>query len=89
MKKKTSTKGTIQLTGKITGENHPFIKDFLFVKQFEELDANGEYIFAFMDYKDKFPQRAFVEKISHVAKRAGAKMGAGMVLSSISCTSRP
>lgn len=28
----------------------------------------------FMDYKDKFTQRAFVEKISHVAKRAGAKM---------------
>ena len=27
-----------------------------------------------MDYKDKFTQRAFVEKISHVAKRAGAKM---------------
>ena len=26
-------------------ENHPFIRDFLFVKQFEELDANGEYIF--------------------------------------------
>ena len=25
-------------------------------------------------YKDKFTQRAFVEKISHVAKRAGAKM---------------
>ena len=24
----------------------------------------------FMDYKDKFTQRAFVEKISHVAKRA-------------------
>ena len=40
-----TTKGSIQLTGKITGENHPFIKDFLFVKQFEELDANGEYIF--------------------------------------------
>ena len=31
-----TTKGSIQLTGKITGENHPFIKDFLFVKQFEE-----------------------------------------------------
>ena len=40
-----TTKGSIQLTGKITGENHPFIKDFLFVKQFEELDAKGEYIF--------------------------------------------
>ncbi len=28
----------------------------------------------FMDYKDKFTKRAFVAKISHVAKRAGAKM---------------
>lgn len=28
----------------------------------------------FMSYKDKFTQSAFVEKISHVAKRAGAKM---------------
>lgn len=28
----------------------------------------------FMDYKDKFTQSAFVEKISHIAKRAGAKM---------------
>ena len=28
----------------------------------------------FMAYKDKFTQSAFVEKISHVAKRAGAKM---------------
>ncbi len=37
-------KGSIQLTGKITGENHPFIKDFLFVKLFEELDAKGEDI---------------------------------------------
>ena len=27
-----------------------------------------------MSYKDKFTQSAFVEKISHVAKRAGAKM---------------
>ena len=27
-----------------------------------------------MAYKDKFTQSAFVEKISHVAKRAGAKM---------------
>ena len=27
-----------------------------------------------MDYKDKFTQSAFVEKISHIAKRAGAKM---------------
>ncbi len=31
-----TTKGSLKLTGKITGENHPFIKDFLFVKQFEE-----------------------------------------------------
>jgi len=31
-----TTKGSLRLTGKITGENHPFIKDFLFVKQFEE-----------------------------------------------------
>lgn len=28
----------------------------------------------FMAYKDKFTQSAFVEKISHVAKRAGLKM---------------
>ncbi len=28
----------------------------------------------FMSYKDKFTQSAFVDKISHVAKRAGAKM---------------
>ena len=31
-----TTHGSIRLTGKITGENHPFIKDFQFVKQFEE-----------------------------------------------------
>ncbi len=31
-----TTKGSLKLTGKITGENHPFIHDFLFVKQFEE-----------------------------------------------------
>ncbi len=31
-----TTKGSLQLTGKITGENHPFINDFKFVKQFEE-----------------------------------------------------
>lgn len=31
-----TTKGSLRLTGKITGENHPFIKDFLFVKQYEE-----------------------------------------------------
>ena len=37
-----TTKGSIRLTGKISGENHPFIKDFLFVKQFEE--PSGEAI---------------------------------------------
>ena len=31
-----TTKGSLRLTGKITGENHTFIKDFLFVKQYEE-----------------------------------------------------
>lgn len=31
-----TTKGSLRLTGKISGENHPFIKDFLFVKQYEE-----------------------------------------------------
>ena len=31
-----TTKGSIRLTGKITGENHPFIDHFRFVKQFEE-----------------------------------------------------
>lgn len=31
-----TTKGSLRLTGKITGENHPFIDDFKFVKQFEE-----------------------------------------------------
>lgn len=31
-----TTKGSMQLTGKITGEGHPFVKDYLFVKQFEE-----------------------------------------------------
>ena len=31
-----TTHGSVKLTGKITGDNHPFIKDFLFVKQFEE-----------------------------------------------------
>ncbi len=31
-----TTKGSLKLTGKISGENHPFIKDFQFVKQFEE-----------------------------------------------------
>ncbi len=31
-----TTKGSLQLTGNISGENHPFINDFKFVKQFEE-----------------------------------------------------
>lgn len=31
-----TTKGSLRLTGKIGGANHPFIQDFLFVKQFEE-----------------------------------------------------
>ncbi len=31
-----TTKGSLKLTGKISGENHPFINDFKFVKQFEE-----------------------------------------------------
>ena len=31
-----TTKGSLRLTGKIGGHNHPFIKDYLFVKQFEE-----------------------------------------------------
>lgn len=31
-----TTKGSLKLTGKISGENHPFVKDYLFVKQFEE-----------------------------------------------------
>lgn len=31
-----TTKGSLRLTGKISGKNHPFIKDFLYVKQFEE-----------------------------------------------------
>lgn len=31
-----TTKGSLRLTGKISGENHPFIQDFLYVKQFEE-----------------------------------------------------
>ena len=31
-----TTKGSLRLTGKISGENHPFIEDFKFVKQFEE-----------------------------------------------------
>ncbi len=31
-----TTKGSLRLTGKISGENHPFVNDFKFVKQFEE-----------------------------------------------------
>lgn len=31
-----TTKGSLRLTGKISGKNHPFINDFKFVKQFEE-----------------------------------------------------
>lgn len=31
-----TTKGSIALTGKISGENHPFVEDFKFVKQFED-----------------------------------------------------
>ena len=31
-----TTKGSLRLTGKITGHNHPFIDDFRFVKQFEK-----------------------------------------------------
>ncbi len=31
-----TTKGSLKLTGKISGENHPFVNDFKFVKQFEE-----------------------------------------------------
>lgn len=30
-----TTKGSLKLTGKISGENHPFVKDYLFIKQFE------------------------------------------------------
>ncbi len=31
-----TTKGSLKLTGKITGDNHPFVEHFKFVKQFEE-----------------------------------------------------
>ena len=31
-----TTHGSLRLTGRISGENHPFIHDFLYVKQFEE-----------------------------------------------------
>lgn len=31
-----TAKGSIKLTGKIGGENHPFVEDYRFIKQFEE-----------------------------------------------------
>jgi methionine synthase II (cobalamin-independent) len=31
-----TTKGSIRITGKITGDNHPFVEDYKFVKQFED-----------------------------------------------------
>lgn len=31
-----TTKGSLKLTGKISGENHPFVEHFKFVQQFEE-----------------------------------------------------
>lgn len=31
-----TTPGSVALTGKISGENHPFVEDYKFVKQFEE-----------------------------------------------------
>ena len=31
-----TTKGSLRLTGKISGENHPFIRNFLFIKQYED-----------------------------------------------------
>ncbi len=40
-----TTKGSLKLTGKITGENHPFIKDYLFVKQFEETANDGTLLY--------------------------------------------
>ena len=30
------THGSIKVTGKITGENHPFVEHYKFVKQFED-----------------------------------------------------
>lgn len=33
-----TTKGSIRLTDKISGENHPFVEHFKFIKQFEEND---------------------------------------------------
>lgn len=37
-----TTKGSLRLTGKISGENHPFINDFRFVQQFEEGDIKAK-----------------------------------------------
>ncbi len=37
-----TTKGSLRLTGKITGENHPFIEDYKFLKQFEEDDIEAK-----------------------------------------------
>ena len=31
-----TTKGSIAITGKISGEHHPFVEDYQFVKQFED-----------------------------------------------------
>ena len=31
-----TTHGSLAITGKISGENHPFVKDFSYVKQFED-----------------------------------------------------
>ncbi|MCR5077289.1 MAG: 5-methyltetrahydropteroyltriglutamate--homocysteine S-methyltransferase [Prevotella sp.] len=31
-----TTKGSVRLSGRISGENHPFVEDFRFVRQFEE-----------------------------------------------------
>ena len=31
-----TTKGSITITGKISGEHHPFVEDYQFVKQFED-----------------------------------------------------
>ena len=33
---KETTHGSIAITGKIRGENHPFVEDYKFVKQFED-----------------------------------------------------
>ena len=37
-----TTKGSIALTGKISGENHPFVEHFKFVKQFEDENATAK-----------------------------------------------